>query len=1045
MKSLVLMSALLFGGAQMAHAIATTYVVTNSADATVGVASNCLTPTAGSCSFRDALTAAASAAPSPTTITFSPTVFTAATTITTAHGAFTITAGTSVTITGATSGSNGTLTNLITLSGGSANQVLVIPTGASVSMSNLIINKGTSTGNGGCIYNSGTLTINQSTITGCTASGGGYGGGIFNQGTLTVTGSTIYGNTASGGGGIASYIGTPSVTVSNSTITGNNGGFNGGGIAVLSGSLSLTHVTVTGNSANSAGQGGGVYSSSVPTLVGSLIAGNTVSGANADIYPQLGSVPAGNLIYNGAASTTPTAYQPNLAPLGTYGGPTLTMPALPGPITGDTIAFCYTPGSAGPTDQRGFVGSTYAGVACNDAGATQSNYSIAYGTQPAASYNQNAAMGATAPVVKFYDHGFAIPAAVGSVVFTDLDSVITGTTTVAFSGGTASPTAASFTTPETGDTLTGKYTLTLPTSATTVLSTAASSTFNVLSVTPTQVVLSAITSPITAGSSIGSFTASIETASGTVATTSTATVSYVLTGPTSLTVASGSASAVAGVASFSITTPLTLSGTYTLTVSSGTLTNGVKSIVVNAGVATQLVYTSNAPSGLTNTAAYTIGPIGVTVEDVYGNTVTTPATTITYTLTGTTGFTTLTGTVTSVGGVGTVFPNGQGLSVPTTYTLTVSSGTLTPATVTFGVVQLAETVGLTITSPITYGTTLAGLTPTATYGGSPVAGSFTYTATLGTGSPVAVTTLSVLTPGTYVITATFLPANATTYKTGQTASAPLVVIKATPAVTISASSPAIFINNPITLTASVSAVGAGVFPTTTVTFENGATAIATKPLSPVGSTSNTAVDIYTPTASGAETLTAVYNGDSNYTTATSAPLTEGVVDFSLTSAGAISTTRGSSGTDVLTLTPVGGTTLPGAVTLSLGSLPYGVTATLAPTTFASGSTGGTSTLTVAVTTSFASLERRNGIDPRVNGIAPIAFALLLLPFASRLRKSGKKLRAMMLLAVLSIVAMGTLSGCSGNRSVHEPEDILVTVTGTAGALTHSVTVIQVVN
>jgi hypothetical protein len=914
-----------------------------------------------------------------------------------------------------------------------------------VTLNNLIITKGSYSGNGGCIYNTASLTIFQSTITGCSSTGN--GSGIYNAGTLTVTGSTIYGNTGGTyGGGIFSDTGTTALTVSNSTITGNTASF-GGGIATFVGALSLTHVTLTGNR----GYGGGVaaFSSVAPTFVGSLIAGNSASGGSyADYYSSQNfyTIPAGNLINTGVATTTPTAYQPNLAPLGTYGGPTLTMPALPGPITGDTIAFCYaqTPSSS---DQRGFSGTTYNGVTCNDAGATQSYYTLLYGTVPAASYTQGVAMGSSAPVVKFYDHGFAIPAAVGSVVFTDADSVITGTTTVALSAGSASPTAASFTTPETGDTLTGKYTLTLPTSATTVLATPASSTFNVLSVTPTQVVLSAITSPITAGSSIGSFTASIETAGGTVVTTSTATVSYVLTGPTGNTIASGSAAAVNGVASFSITTPLTLSGSYTLTASSGTLTNGVKTIVVNAGVATQLVYTSNAPSGLTNTAAYTIGPIGVTVEDVYGNTVTTPATTITYTLTGTTGFTTLTGTVTSVGGVGTVFPNGQGLSVPTTYTLTVSSGTLTPATVTFGVVQLAETVGLTITSPITYGTTLAGLTPTATYGGSPVAGSFTYTATLGTGSPVAVTTLSVLTPGTYVITATFLPANATTYKTGQTASAPLVVNKATPTVTLSASSSAIFINDPVTLTASVPAVGAGVFPTLTVTFKNGTTAVGSGNLTPLGSISNTASYVYTPTTSGAESLTAVYNGDSNYNMATSAPLSEGVVDFTITaSPQIIQTTKGSTVTSVITLTPVGGTTFPGALTLTLNSTNISATASLSSYTVASGATTGAPTLSIVIPTSFAKMEQQHGIDPRVNGYAPVAFALLLLPFANRMRKSSKRLKAMLLMLVLGVCAMGTLSGCSGGvHGSHVTENIApVVVTATNGSATHSVTVTAVV-
>ncbi len=1049
MKSLVLLSALLFGGAQAAYAVPaqTAFVVTNAGDTTTGIASDCQTATmtATSCSFRDALIAVSGASPLSTTITFSPTVFTTATTITTAHGAYTVVANANLTITGATTGTGGTLTNLITLSGGSVNQVFTVPSGATATLANLTITNGTTAGNGGCISNAGVLTITQSTVTGCTSSGN--GGSVYNNGTLTVTGSTIYGNTGGTyGGGIFSDNLAIALTVSNSTFTGNTAVV-GGGIATFAGALSLTHVTLTGN--RGSGGGLGAYSSVAPTFVGNLIAGNSSpNGSSADYYSGQGfyTFPPGNDINSSNATTTPTAYQPNLAPLGTYGGPTLTMPALPGPVTGDTIAFCYAQIASSP-DQRGFSGTTYNGVVCNDAGATQSTYTVAYSTQPAASYNQSTVMGATAPVVKFYDHGFSIPAAVGSVVFTDLDSVIAGTTTVALSAGSASPTAASFTTPETGDTLTGKYTLTLPTSATAVLSTPASNTFNVISATPTQVVLSAITSPITAGSSIGSFTASLETAGGAV-TTSTASVSYVLTSPTSITIASGSANAVAGVASFNIPLPLTATGTYTLTVSSGTLTNGVKSIVVNAGVATKLVYTSNAPSGTANVAAYTIGPIGVTVEDAYGNTVTTPATTITYTLTGTTGFTTLTGTVTSANGIGTVFPAGQGLSVPTSYTLTCSSGTLTSAVATFTVVQLTPVVTLTIPSPISYGTTLAGLTPSATYNGSAVAGSFTYTATLSGGSPVTVTTTSVLTPGTYVIKATFLPSNATTYASGQTGSAALVVNKATPTVLLSASSSTIFVNNPITLTASVPAVGAGVFPTLTVTFKNGTTAVGSANLTPVGSTSNTAVFVYKPTTSGAETLTAVYGGDSNYTTATSAPLTEGVVDFTITaSPQIIQTTRGATATTVITLTPVGGTTFPGALTLTLNSTNLSITSvSLSPTTIASGATTGSSTLSIVIPATFAKMEMQHGIDPRVNGYAPVAFALLLLPFANRMRKASKRLKTMMLALVLGVCAMGTLSGCSGKyHGNHVSEDIApVVVTATNGTATHSITVTAVV-
>ncbi len=74
------------------------------------------------------------------------------------------------------------------------------------------------------------------------------------------------------------------------------------------------------------------------------------------------------------------------------------------------------------------------------------------------------------------------------------------------------------------------------------------------------------------------------------------------------------------------------------------------------------------------------------------------------------------------------------------------------------------TAGVTITwanpSPIAYGTTLSGvLDATASYNGGSVAGTFTYTATPTGGTATTVTASTVLTTGSYTLTASFAPSN----------------------------------------------------------------------------------------------------------------------------------------------------------------------------------------------------------------------------------------------------------------------------------------------
>jgi hypothetical protein len=247
---------------------------------------------------------------------------------------------------------------------------IVNPLGGTLSISNSVINSNTAGANGGGIFiGDGTLTVTVSTISANTASSG---GGIYNgNGTLTVSNSLIDSNTASVyGGGILNDFGT--LTVNNSTISANSTAGEGGGILNgLAGSPGRVTVSNSTLSVNSASRGGGIYNDSRGTLSlqNTIVAGNPFS--SADSGPDINGAVDGSSRYNlvGIGDSTLTGISdgsqgnqigspaspidPLLAPLGDYGGPTQTMPLLPG----SAALNAGDPDQAGSPDQRGVVRS----------------------------------------------------------------------------------------------------------------------------------------------------------------------------------------------------------------------------------------------------------------------------------------------------------------------------------------------------------------------------------------------------------------------------------------------------------------------------------------------------------------------------------------------------------------------------------------------------------------------------------------------------------------------------------------------------------------
>ncbi|MCS6883299.1 MAG: choice-of-anchor Q domain-containing protein [Oscillochloridaceae bacterium] len=129
----------------------------------------------------------------------------------------------------------------ITISGNNAVRVMIVDSGADLTLRNLTISNASTPFSGGGVANSGTLTVSNSTFSSNSA---GSGGGIVNlsSGTLTVSSSTFSGNSANFGGGIDNASGA--VTVTNSTFSGNRA-TNGGGVFINGGNTTLRNTLIS--------------------------------------------------------------------------------------------------------------------------------------------------------------------------------------------------------------------------------------------------------------------------------------------------------------------------------------------------------------------------------------------------------------------------------------------------------------------------------------------------------------------------------------------------------------------------------------------------------------------------------------------------------------------------------------------------------------------------------------------------------------------------------------------------------------------------------
>ncbi len=227
------------------------------------------------------------------------------------------------------------------MSGNNASRVFLVDANASAKIAGMTVTGGNAQnddGGGVEVNNDASLTLTDCTISGNAVSDRtGVGGGLvcLNGGSLAMTDCTVSSNNAGAGGGLSS---SGTATLTDCTVSGNSSSDNGGGLYIhgASATLILTDCTVSGNSASD--NGGGLYNvGGSATLASTIVAGN-VGGDNVSgpgFYTK-----RGNNIIGG---------NPLLAVLGDYGGPTFTMPPLPG---SPAIGRGTTTG-APSTDERG--------------------------------------------------------------------------------------------------------------------------------------------------------------------------------------------------------------------------------------------------------------------------------------------------------------------------------------------------------------------------------------------------------------------------------------------------------------------------------------------------------------------------------------------------------------------------------------------------------------------------------------------------------------------------------------------------------------------
>ena len=293
--------------------------------------------------------------------------------------------------------------------------------------------------------------------------------------------------------------------------------------------------------------------------------------------------------------------------------------------------------------------------------------------------------------------------------------------------------------------------------------------------------------------------------------------------------------------------------------------------------------------------------------------------------------------------------------------------------------------------------------------------------------------------GSYAVVGTI---NNTNY-TGS-ASGTLIIDTAATAVSVTSSANPVVLMNSLSLTAIVtSAAGT---PPGEISFFDGTTLLGSATVSSGVATFTTA----TLTA-GSHSITATYTASVDFAVSSSSVLALSVVDLTVGTTGGSgstgqsqTTTPGGSASYTVALAPSAGTTFPSAITLSVTGLPVGATATL-------GTPGWTEQSLTSwslpanqpvsnISLKFQMPEQMAAVEPSHGSpskLPLVAVGLLLLPFTRKWRKARSRMNGWLCLMLVTagITAAIGATGCGSSST--PPQTYNVTVTVTAGTMSHS--------
>jgi hypothetical protein len=264
-----------------------------------------------------------------------------------------------------------------------------------------------------------------------------HGGALFNRGALTLRRCTFAGNSTSYGGVLFNDF-TGTLVLDHCTLSGNSAIAEAGAIYHRGVSMLVHHCTISGNQAPAFGA---IYNDdSIPvSLNNTILAGNTGSNGadlhNRGTLTRIGAnMLAGYVQFGVGSSTGPAAITstPLLAPLGNYGGPTQTMPPLPGsPAVDGCIG-----GTSFTIDQRGkprIIGA-YADIGAvegvfnpafplvNVTALGNGNVQFSFNNLSGLSFTVLASTNVAAPLNTWVNLGPAVEAPPGTFHFTDLQA-----------------------------------------------------------------------------------------------------------------------------------------------------------------------------------------------------------------------------------------------------------------------------------------------------------------------------------------------------------------------------------------------------------------------------------------------------------------------------------------------------------------------------------------------------------------------------------------------------------------------------------------------